>query len=153
MRSALPVHPAADPRPGHAVGIPDAVLFSGRSLTRSEYEVVKRHAALGAEICTGVLSPEQVEWVRHHHERPDGKGYPDGLRGEMISAGAAILAVADAFDVMTTERPYSAARTLREALDECAALAGTQFAPEPVAALLAAYDAAPRARGARSAAG
>jgi HD-GYP domain-containing protein (c-di-GMP phosphodiesterase class II) len=75
--------------------------------------------------------------VRWHHERPDGRGYPDGIAGAALPQGAAILACCDAFDVMTAERPYSAARPVAEALAECERLAGEQFAAEVVAALVA----------------
>jgi diguanylate cyclase (GGDEF)-like protein/putative nucleotidyltransferase with HDIG domain len=122
------------------VGVPDAVLFSTRRLSRTQYEMVKRHAELGAEICAGLLLPEQVEWIRHHHERPDGSGYPDGLGGERISDGSAILAVADAFDVMTTQRPYSAAKSFAEALRECERLTDEQFLAGPVEALQELYE-------------
>jgi diguanylate cyclase (GGDEF)-like protein/putative nucleotidyltransferase with HDIG domain len=123
----------------HDVGklaIPDAVLFKPARLTEEEYEQVKAHAALGAEIVRDLLDPEQVSWVRGHHERPDGRGYPDGLRAAEIPDGAAILGVADAYDAMTAARPYSAPLTQAEAITECRRLAGLQFAPEVVAALI-----------------
>ncbi|HEU4979536.1 MAG TPA: diguanylate cyclase [Solirubrobacteraceae bacterium] len=119
------------------LGVPDAVLLKPGRLDAEEFEIIKRHAALSAEITADVLSPEQVRWIRGHHERPDGRGYPDGLAGEQISDGAAILAVADAFDVMTTARPYSSPKETAEALAECRGLVGRQFAAEPVQALLA----------------
>jgi diguanylate cyclase (GGDEF)-like protein/putative nucleotidyltransferase with HDIG domain len=118
------------------IGIPDAVLLKPGRLTDEEFEQIKRHAELGAQMVEDVLSPEQVRWIRAHHERPDGAGYPDGLAGAQIPDGAAILAVADAFDVMTATRVYSAARSREEALAECERLVGAQFAPEPVAALV-----------------
>ena len=74
-----------------------------------------------------LLLPEQVAWIRAHHERPDGRGYPAGLTAAAIPDGAAILAVADAFDVMTATRIYSAARTREDALAECERLVGAQF--------------------------
>ena len=80
-----------------------------------------------------MLAPEQVEWIRTHHERPDGEGYPDGLTAEDIPEGAALLALADAFDVMTAGRPYSLPKTAEDALAECVELAGVQFAPRAVA--------------------
>jgi diguanylate cyclase (GGDEF)-like protein/putative nucleotidyltransferase with HDIG domain len=119
------------------IGVPDAVLLKPGRLTGDEYEQIKRHAALGAQMVEDLLQPEQVAWIRAHHERPDGAGYPDGLTGAAIPAGAAILAVADAFDVMTATRIYSSARTPQDALAECERLVGAQFAPEPVAALVA----------------
>ena len=83
-----------------------------------------------------MLRPEQVDWIRNHHERPDGDGYPDGLSREEISEGAALLALANAFDVMTISRPYSSPKTVQEALNECVELNGIQFMPSAVAALL-----------------
>jgi HD-GYP domain-containing protein (c-di-GMP phosphodiesterase class II) len=118
------------------IGIPDAILLKPGRLTAAEYDHVKQHAALGADILSGVLSDEQVDWVRHHHERFNGTGYPDALRGEQIAEGAQILAVADAWDVMTgATRAYSTPRPGDEALAECRREAGRQFAPHVVAAL------------------
>ncbi len=125
------------------IGVPDAVLLKPGRLTDDEYEQIKRHAALGAQMVEDLLQPEQVAWIRAHHERPDGRGYPAGLAGAAIPAGAAILAVADAFDVMTATRIYSSARTPQDALAECERLVGAQFAPEPVAALVALCAAEP----------
>ncbi len=117
------------------IGIPDAILLKPAALDRAEYEAVKLHAALGAQIVGDVLSEEQVGWIDCHHERPDGKGYPYGLLAEDIPEGAALLAMADAWDVMVTARPYSEPKERREALHECRALAGAQFVPDAVAAL------------------
>jgi putative nucleotidyltransferase with HDIG domain len=117
------------------IGVPDAVLLRPGRLDPAEYELVKKHAVLGAEITADVLAPEQVDWIRGHHERPDGRGCPDGLTGDQISDCARILAVADAFDVMTMARPYSPPNEPADALAECEALIGRQFAPEPVHAL------------------
>jgi diguanylate cyclase (GGDEF)-like protein/putative nucleotidyltransferase with HDIG domain len=119
------------------IGVPDAVLLKPGRLTDEEYDQIKRHAALGAQMVEDLLVPEQVGWIRAHHERPDGRGYPAGLTAAEIPDGAAILAVADAFDVMTATRIYSAARSREDALAECLRLVGAQFAPEPVAALAA----------------
>ena len=124
----------------HDVGklaVPDAILLKPGRLDPDEYDIVKRHAALSAEIVGDALAPEQVTWIRGHHERPDGTGYPDGLAGAEITEGAAILALADAFDVMTAARPYSPARERCVVLEECSSLVGRQFAPEPMRALLA----------------
>ena len=117
------------------IGVPDTVLFKPGKLTAEEYEVVKQHAALGAEIVNDVLTPEQAAWVRHHHERVDGGGYPDGLAGDAIPEGARILAVVDAWDVMASVRTYSAPRPPTEALVEMARCVGTQFDAEAAAAL------------------
>lgn len=127
----------------HDVGklaVPDAILLKPGPLTAPEFEVIKEHAARGAEIVLGVLSPEQVSWVRHHHERWDGQGYPDGLRGEQIPDGAMVLALADAWDAMTTERSYSHALSEEEALVECRRFAGEQFDAEVVDALVRLMD-------------
>lgn len=114
------------------IGVPDAVLFKPGRLTAEEYEAVKKHAPLGAEIVTDILSVEQVSWVRHHHERVDGHGYLDGIAGDAIPDGARILAVADSWDVMTSIRAYSDARAREEALAELERCSGGQFDP-PVA--------------------
>ncbi len=117
------------------IAVPDGILLKPGPLTPEEYEIVKTHAAVSANIVADVLSPEQVAWVRHHHERMDGDGYPDGLAGDAIPEGARILAVADAVDVMIARRPYSEQRTPEEALEECRRCEGTQFDPEVVRAL------------------
>ena len=117
------------------IGVPDAILLKPGRLTPAEYEVVKGHAALGSLIGADVLAPEQAGGVRHHHERWDGRGYPDGLAGDEIPPGAQIIAVADALDVMCSTRIYAALRPVEEALDEIRREAGRQFAPEVVAAL------------------
>jgi putative nucleotidyltransferase with HDIG domain len=122
------------------IGVPDAVLLKPGRLDDDEYEQVKQHAALGARIVDDILLPEQVDWIRWHHERPDGRGYPDGL--SEIPEGAALLAAADCFDVMTVARPYSRAKSEPEALAECRRLAGAQFTAAAVAALEAALEVA-----------
>ena len=131
------------------IGVPDAVLLKPGRLTDDEYDQIKRHAALGAQMVEDLLLAEQVGWIRAHHERPDGRGYPAGLTAAQIPDGAAILAVADAFDVMTATRIYSAARSREDALAECERLVGAQFAPEPVAALAAMCRAEPLTTSAR----
>ena len=120
------------------IGIPDAVLLKPGRLDAAEYEQVKQHAALGARIVADVLDPEQVAWIRSHHERPDGRGYPDALSGDEIPEGAALLAAADCFDVMTVARPYSRPMSEADALAECRSLVGAQFTSAAVAALTAA---------------
>jgi diguanylate cyclase (GGDEF)-like protein len=131
------------------IGVPDAVLLKPGRLTDDEYDQIKRHAALGAQMVEDLLLAEQVDWIRAHHERPDGRGYPARLTAAQIPDGAAILAVADAFDVMTATRIYSAARSREDALAECERLVGAQFAPEPVAALAAMCRAEPLTASAR----
>ena len=117
------------------IGVPDAVLLKDGPLSTYEYNELKAHAELGALIVEDVLLPEQVAWVRCHHERPDGAGYPRGLVGEEIPDGALLLAVADAWDVMTLSRPYSAPKLPDQAVAECRRLVGQQFGGEAVAAL------------------
>ena len=122
------------------IGIPDAILLKPAALDDDEYSVVKQHAALGAQIVEGVLTSEQVEWVRAHHERPDGRGYPNGLFGASISEGAALLAMADAFDAMTAARSYSSPKDTETAVRECRRLAGRQFTHRAVRALETIYE-------------
>jgi diguanylate cyclase (GGDEF)-like protein len=117
------------------IGVPDAVLFKPAALSDDEFEMVKAHAALGATIASEVLSARQVAWVRSHHERWAGGGYPDGLTGEGIPVGGRILALADAWDVMVNVRTYKPAVPPEQAIEECRRCAGTQFWPEAVDAL------------------
>ncbi len=122
------------------IGVPDAVLFKPGPLTKGEYEQIVSHASLGAQIVSGALSEEQGRWVRGHHERWDGGGYPDGLAGMNVPEGARILALADSWDVMTVARNYSAPRTLADASGECEHESGRQFWPDAVTALLRMID-------------
>ncbi len=117
------------------IAIPDAILFKPGRLTDEEYTRVKTHAALGAQIVADVLSTSQVAWVRGHHERWDGRGYPDGLAGNAIPEGARILTLADSWDVMTSARPYSDGLGIDAAVEECRRCSGAQFWPPVVEAL------------------
>ena len=126
------------------VGVPDEILTKAGALTEREMARMRVHAERGAEIVAGVLTPEQALWIRHHHERWDGRGYPDGLVAEAIPEGARIIAVVDALDTMLSDRPYRAARTPEGAMAELLDVAGSQLWPEGVAAA-----AALRAGGAR----
>jgi HD-GYP domain-containing protein (c-di-GMP phosphodiesterase class II) len=129
------------------IGVPDAVLAATGPLGDPDREQMRRHAALGAEIAGDALSAEQCAWIRGHHERYDGSGYPDRLAGESISEGARILAVADAWDAMTHSE---AAPETRDPTEELRAGAGAQFCPRVVAAALAVAEAeAPPAASAR----
>ncbi|MEW6581648.1 MAG: HD domain-containing phosphohydrolase [Actinomycetota bacterium] len=125
------------------IGVPDEILAKPTRLTRREYERVRGHAERGADIVSGVLTPEQVSWVRHHHERWDGTGYPDGLTGEEIPEGARILALVDAVDVMLGNRRYTTGRPLTDVLEECRRCSGTQFWPRAVDALIRLYEELP----------
>ena len=116
----------------HDVGkicVPQEVLRKPGPLTPEEYEIVKTHATVGADMAREALSEEQVLWIEQHHERFDGNGYPKGLAGAQISEGADLLALADSWDAMTTERVYSPPKPEPEALAECLSLAGSQFSP------------------------
>ena len=98
---------------------------------------MKAHAAAGAEMARDALSEEQVAWIGQHHERFDGAGYPKGLKGDEILDGAGLLALADSWDAMTTERVYSRPKPAPDALVECLSLAGSQFSPTACRALSA----------------
>ena len=99
------------------IAVPDAVLLKPGALTPVELAQVRRHPALGADLVRGMRTLDDVRpIIRHHHERWDGSGYPDGLRGEAIPLGARIMAVVDVFDALHTERPYKPALSTADAL-------------------------------------
>lgn len=113
------------------VAISDAILHKPGRLTSHEKVLMERHPVIGEEIVRRIdflVGARQV--VRSHHERWDGRGYPDGLAGEQIPLGARVFAVADTFDALTTDRPYRAATTFGDAREVIAAGAGTQFDPD-----------------------
>jgi diguanylate cyclase (GGDEF)-like protein len=122
------------------IGVPDAILLKPGPLEPSEVALVQEHPTLGARIVGDVLDDVQVRWIAAHHEQPDGTGYPRGLSGSEIPEGAALLALADAWDSMVSDRVYSPPRAIADALAECRALAGRQFTAEAVAALDALYE-------------
>jgi putative nucleotidyltransferase with HDIG domain len=124
------------------IAVPDAVLLKEGKLDPTEWIVMKSHAEEGARIIErlGYLD-EVVPAIRHHHERPDGRGYPAGLRGEEIPVPARIIHVADALDAITTTRVYRGAVGLQEALDEIRRGRGTDFCADCVSALERAVDA------------
>jgi putative nucleotidyltransferase with HDIG domain len=112
------------------IGMPDAILTKPEPLTPAEAAVMREHATRGAEIVSRISSlRDSVPAIRHHHERRDGLGYPDGLRDEAIPLEAAIIALADAWDAMTTERPYAVALDLNDAMLQIRAGRGKQFSP------------------------
>ena len=125
----------------HDVGkldVPDRILGKPTGLTELEWQVMRRHAASGERLLLHILDlPDVLAIVRSHHERWDGAGYPDGMRGEAIPLGARIVAVADAFRAMTEPRPYRRPRTRDEAVQEIAAGSGHHFDPDCVEALRA----------------
>lgn len=118
------------------IGIPDAVLLKPAALTDDEWEQMRRHPELGAQMLDSTTLRDIRRWVLAHHERPDGRGYPDGLRGADIPLEARILAVADAFEAMTSDRVYRAGMPVEDAVAELWRCAGTQFDPEVVAAFV-----------------
>lgn len=131
--------------PLHDVGkiaIPDSILLKPGPLTADEFEVMKTHAAIGG----GMLANSDSDFLkmaeqiaRTHHERWDGKGYPDGLQGENIPIAGRICAVCDVFDALTSERPYKKAWTLEAAVKEIKKMSGTFFDPDVVEAFLKAF--------------
>jgi len=119
------------------IGIPDEILRKAGKLESSEWTTMKRHPAYGARILAGIpFLSGAAEIVRHHHEHYDGSGYPDGLAGDEIPLGARIFALADAFDAMTSDRPYRKAMSLDDALKEIERCSGGQFDPAIASAFL-----------------
>ena len=107
------------------IGVPEHILRKSGPLTREEWAVMRRHPVTGSQIVAPLESfAEGALIVRHHHEREDGSGYPDGLSGETIPLGARVVAVADVYDALTSERPYRRALTHAEALERLATEAG-----------------------------
>lgn len=111
------------------LGVPEAILQKRSALSRTEYHLVCRHMTAGERILRPLLKshPRVLRIVRSHHERVDGSGLPDGLSGRAIPLGARIVAVADAFDAMTADRPYRGALDCGAALEELERCSGTQF--------------------------
>jgi putative nucleotidyltransferase with HDIG domain len=120
------------------IAVPDTVLTKPARLTAEEYELIKRHPGDGAKIVEKFSRlRDAVPLIRHHHERWDGAGYPEGLAGEEIPLEAGIVGLADAWDAMTTDRPYHRALTLEEAAEEIRRGRGSQFSPAVVDAFFA----------------
>jgi HD-GYP domain-containing protein (c-di-GMP phosphodiesterase class II) len=118
------------------IAIPDAILNKAGSLDEDEWEFIRQHTILGERIVSAARSLAAVgRLIRSSHERWDGAGYPDGLAGEETPLAARIIFVCDAYDAMTTERPYSRAREHEDALQELRRSAGSQFDPVVVASL------------------
>jgi diguanylate cyclase (GGDEF)-like protein/putative nucleotidyltransferase with HDIG domain len=117
-------------------GVPNRILHKPGSLTEEEYELIKQHPALGAQIIEHDSLSDVREWVATHHERPDGLGYPLGLYGGAIALEARIVAVADAYEAMTSDRPYRDSIGYDAALAELRHCAGTQFDPVVVDAFI-----------------
>jgi HD-GYP domain-containing protein (c-di-GMP phosphodiesterase class II) len=123
------------------IAVPDLVLSKPGRLSEEEFALVREHPVRGAEIVAETLTADQVAWVRGHHERFDGHGYPDGLAGHAIPDGARVLALADAWDAMTSDRPYRPGMTPAQAIAICTEERRAQFCPDVVAALQRLWDA------------
>ncbi|BAU23406.1 chemotaxis protein CheY [Caldimicrobium thiodismutans] len=129
LRYASPLHDIGK------LGIPDAILLKPGALTPSEWEIMKMHSIIGAEILAGskiryLKAAEKI--ARYHHEKWDGTGYPEGLKGERIPLLARITAIADVFDALTTDRPYRKAMTINEAFEIIKRGKGAHFDPQLV---------------------
>jgi putative nucleotidyltransferase with HDIG domain len=117
------------------VAVPDAILFKTSQLTEEEYALIAQHPVVGAEILRDVdFLGEGKLVVRHHHERWDGTGYPDGLAGDEIPLAARVFSIADTLDALTTDRPYRPASDWETARREIRRFSGKQFDPDAVAA-------------------
>ncbi len=123
------------------LGVPEYVLLKPGRLTDDEFDKIKQHPNIGADILDPVTFPWPVlPIVKHHHERMDGTGYPDGLKGEEIPLSARVLAVADVYDAITSSRSYRSAWTHERAMEEIKSKAGTHFDPQVVDAFCLVID-------------
>ena len=126
LRQAAPMHDVGK------IGIPDAILLKPGRLTPDEFDHMKQHAAIGAQILansSSALLQLAHKLAIEHHEKWDGSGYPNGLKGEQISVEGRIVAIADVFDALTSKRPYKEAWGVEEALEHMQAQAGKHFDP------------------------
>lgn len=119
------------------IGVPDKILNKPGRLDEEEYKKIQEHSLLGYNILRKIefLSP-MLPAILYHHERPDGKGYPEGLTGDRIPIGASIIAIADTYDAMTSDRPYRTALSHESAIEELKKYSGTQFEKVVVDAFL-----------------
>jgi len=123
------------------IGVPDIVLQKKKGFKRTELAKMQEHAIIGAAILTPIRELGGIiEGVKYHHEKYDGSGYPKGLSGSQIPLISRIIAVADTFDAITTDRPYRKKKTMDLAVQEIARHSGTQFDPKVIKAFVKAYD-------------
>src|SRR5437867_13303701 len=123
------------------IGVPDHVLLKRGRLTDEEFAHIKKHPELGWMALKNIEDFKPISLiVLHHHERMDGVGYPGGLKGNAIPLGSRIIAVADSYDALTTDRPYRTARTKQQAIDELLRCVDVQFDSRVLAAFLDALD-------------
>jgi HD-GYP domain-containing protein (c-di-GMP phosphodiesterase class II) len=123
------------------IGVPDNILNKPGPLDREEWKIMMQHPVIGANIIKDIpFLDEARDLVLHHHERFDGKGYPDNLLSQQIPMGARLIAVADTFDTMTTNRAYRDALTKDQAINELLKYSGTQFCPEAVRAFISGFN-------------
>lgn len=126
------------------IAVPEVILNKEGKLTDEEFEMVKAHSARGEKIIEPFVRDGEIRAiVRHHHERFSGDGYPDGIKGEAIPLGARIMAVADAYDAMTSDRPYRRAMTPEKAREELLTNSGSQFDPNIVDAFFQSEEKVP----------
>lgn len=133
IRTAAAIHDVGKLR------TPTRIINKPARLTDAEFEMIKLHPEEGARMVAALADDQLTAIVRHHHERLDGRGYPAGLRGDVIPLGARVIAVADTFDAITSTRPYRRGACHREALDVLRQEAGTQLDPRVVSAFVAYY--------------
>jgi len=114
------------------IGIPDAVLRKPTDLTDEEFTLIREHPTLGVRIIGSAIDPEMLSWIEGHHERWDGTGYPNRIAADGIPLEARVMTLCDAYDAMTSDRPYRIASSITEAIDELRRCAGTQFDPQLV---------------------
>jgi len=120
---------------------PKEILYKPGPLTDEEWEIIRRHPVDGAEVLEQIAGLKEMSHnVRYHHERYDGKGYPEGRKGKEIPLGARIAAVVDAFDAMISDRPYRKAMPVEQAIEELKRFRGSQFDPQVVDAVIALYE-------------
>jgi HD-GYP domain-containing protein (c-di-GMP phosphodiesterase class II) len=118
------------------IGVPEKILMKPGALTTDEWEVMRRHPATGARVVRPLgLAPVVTDVVLYHHERWDGRGYPEGLEGEEIPLAARVFSVCDALEAMTAARPYRGPLPMTVAYERVLLEAGHQFDPDVVAAL------------------